>query len=263
MKVLPESSLLGVQDIRLREGLHFGEHDPCFSPQLFNLSLAPHLALIPFPGTLEHNIFWVSPTEDQFEPIPGQCLSPVPLGRITEPLMTMLERCYLDMVAAPKALAAKNDSKGREYRTRIRILSSRLLSPATYQQAVMVWRLIQRNCLELHALITWMADIKPIWGTKHAWKTEELSEVVGAITDKREIVEYCFRVSHSYIDHCYHLSYSLFLTGWYSCLVLSNLHGKNRAARTPTHSPFPKVFDFCRCCSPTLYHLHWGHPYIS
>lgn len=194
MNVLPESSLLGVQNIRLRQGLHFGEHDPCFAPQPFNLSLAPHLALIPFPGSMDTNILWVCPTEGEFEPIAGHALSPLPLGRIPEPLITMLERCYLDMVASRKSAASNAHPKGREYWTRIRILISRLRSPATFQQAVIVWRLTQRNCLELNAHITWMSDIKPIWGTEHAWETQSLSSVVGAITDKREIVEYCFRV---------------------------------------------------------------------
>lgn len=184
MGVLPESLLLGVQNIRLREGFHFGEHDPCFALQPFNLSLAPYLALIPFLGTLEHKILWVCPTEEEFEPITGQRLLPVPLGRISESLVTVLEKCYLDMVASPRAAASQNDAKGREYRTCIRILSSHLLSPSTFQQAVIVWRLIQHNCLELHAHITWMVDIKPIWGNEHAWKTQELADVVGAITDK-------------------------------------------------------------------------------
>lgn len=232
MKVLPESTLLGVQNIRLREGLHFGEHDPCFAPQPFNLSLAPYLALIPFPGTLDHKIFWVCPTEEEFEPIAGQRLSPVPLGRISESLVTTLEKCYLDMVASPRAAASKNDPKGREYRTRIRILSSRLLSPATFQQALVVWRLIQRNCLELHAHITWTADIKPIWGTEHAWKTEELAEVVGAITDKREIVEYCFRVSDLNVHSCVCTNLLLSVVGWYSHMVLPDISERNRAGRT-------------------------------
>lgn len=194
MQVLPESSLLGVQNIRLREGFHFGEHDPCFAPQPFNLSLVPHLALIPFPDSMDTNILWVFPTEDEFELIPGHLLSPIPLGRISQDLITILEKCFFDMVASQKSPMSNAHPKGREYRACIRILISRLLLPATFKQAVMLWRLTQHNCLELHAHISWMADVKPSWGTEHAWKTDSLRSVVGAITDKRDVVEYCFRV---------------------------------------------------------------------
>lgn len=171
MQTLPESPLLGVQSICLCYGLHYGEHDPCFAPQPFNFTLAPHLALISYPGLLDTNVLWVSPTEDKFEPIAGHRLSPVPLGHISSDLVSLLEREFLDILASPDSKVAKGDRKGNEYCTRIRILISRLVAPTTFQQAVMTWRLVQQNCLELRALVVWLSAVKPTFTGEHAWKT--------------------------------------------------------------------------------------------
>lgn len=191
---MPESTLLGIQTIRLRHGMYYGEHDPCFTPQPFNFSLAPHLALIPYPGSLPTITLWVCPTEDEFEPIAGHRLSPIPLGRFSKELVALLEKEFLDILANSDSKASKGDPKGREYCTRIRILINCLLLPATFPQALMTWRIAQRNCLELHAHVLWLSKVKPTFTVEHPWQSHEVREVVGAITDKREILEFCFRV---------------------------------------------------------------------
>lgn len=230
MQTLPESSLLGVQNIRLRLGMHYSEHDPCFAPQPFNFSLAPHLALIPYPGSLHTITFWVAPTEDEFELIDGHKLSPVPLGRIDENLVSLLEKEFFDMVANPSCSVSKNHPKGKEYATRIRLLLGRLRAPATFQQALMTWRLAQRNCLELHAHIAWLTEVQPTFTAEHAWKTHEVRSVVGSITDKRDVLEFCFRVCtlSSLTILC---SLTLLLSGWYTDLVLPSLRERDSAAR--------------------------------
>lgn len=222
METLPSCSLLGVQNIRLRLGMHYGEHDPCFTPQPFNFSLAPHLALIPYPGSLDNLIYWVSPTEEEFELIAGHKLSPLPLGRIDANLVTLLEKEFFDMVANPASKLSKDHPKGKEYATRIRLLLARLRAVATFQQALMTWRLAQRNCLELHAHITWLTEVQPTFTREHAWKTHDIRSVVGAITDKRDVLEFCFRVGSpfSFTILC---SPTLVLLGWYTDLVLPSL----------------------------------------
>ncbi|KAE9386867.1 hypothetical protein BT96DRAFT_948799 [Gymnopus androsaceus JB14] len=166
MQTLPESSLLGIQTIHLCHGLHYSKHDLCFTPQPINFTLVPHLALIPYPGSLD---------------------------TITLDLVALLEKEFFEILVNLDSKALKADPKGKEYCTCICILLSCLLSPATFQQALMTWRLAQRNCLELHAHIIWLSKVKPTFTSEHAWETHEVRSVIGAITDKREVLEYCFR----------------------------------------------------------------------
>ncbi|KAE9387635.1 hypothetical protein BT96DRAFT_1004919 [Gymnopus androsaceus JB14] len=184
MQTLPESSLLGIQTIRLHHGLHYGKHDPCFAPQPFNFTLAPHLALIPYPGSLDTITLWVCPMDEESEAIAGHKLSLVPLGHIRRDLVAHLEKEFFKILANPDSKASKAHPKGKEYCMCIRILLSHLLSPATFQQALMTWRLAQRNCLELHTHVVWLSKVKPTFTSEHAWETHEVRSVVGAITDK-------------------------------------------------------------------------------
>ncbi|KAE9389077.1 hypothetical protein BT96DRAFT_1003611 [Gymnopus androsaceus JB14] len=179
--------------IRLCHRLHYGEHDPYSAPQPFNFTLAPHLALIPYPGSLDTITLWVCPTDEEFEAIAGHKLSPVPLGHIRRDLVAHLEKEFFEILANLDSKASKAHPKGKEYCTRIRILLSRLLSPATFQQALMTWRLAQRNCLELHTHVVWLSKVKPMFMSEHAWETHEVQSVIGAITDKQEVLEFCFR----------------------------------------------------------------------
>lgn len=58
----------------------------------------------------------------------------------------------------------------------------------------MVWHIIQCNCLELHARITWIQSIAPKFKAPSAWMVPSPLNVVGAITADLKIAEYCFRV---------------------------------------------------------------------
>jgi hypothetical protein len=153
--------LLGIQNIRLRKELHYGEHDPCFSPQPFHEE-TPHLPLIPFPGSSEGatDVLWVIPSEDDFEPIAGQTFSPTPVGLISKNCIDQLDveltRISNRTSIPPRPSSSSTgeddhanprqpstDHKVQTYRTRIRYLLQRLWAPSVYNEAVMMWRIAQ------------------------------------------------------------------------------------------------------------------------
>lgn len=199
MDKLPDS-ILGPQNIRLRQQLHYGTHDPCLVPQPFN-TLTPHLPLIRFPGgpQMTTMIFWFLPPEEEFEAIDGHKLSLTPLGRISSHYLSQLKHQYHEILtsATSSSSSVNGHPKIREYRTRIRVLFDRLTTPATFQQASMLWRLAQCNCLEMEAKIIWLRDVQPTFTVENALRVHPLRDVVGAVTDRLEIVEYCYRVSLS------------------------------------------------------------------
>lgn len=194
--------LLGTQHIRMRRQPHFGEHDPCLAPQLFDES-TPHLICIPFPGSTDNNILWTLPSEIDFEPIEGHKLAEDPIGHLPKHLLDRLSEEYTHIVLALGArdsssskapVSATNDPKVKEYRSRIHYLLSHLQSPLKFSEALMVWHIIQCNCLELHARITWIQSIAPKFKAPSAWMVPSPLNVVGAITADLKIAEYCFRV---------------------------------------------------------------------
>ncbi|KAF9064977.1 hypothetical protein BDP27DRAFT_1425270 [Rhodocollybia butyracea] len=74
--------LVGMQHIRLQRHFNFGEHDPIFMPQPFDLCVT-HLALIRKPSLEgEHKILWALPDKSEFEPIDGFKLTDVPIGHL-------------------------------------------------------------------------------------------------------------------------------------------------------------------------------------
>lgn len=193
MSTIPDINV-GPQNIRLRRQFHYGEHDPCLSPQPFDLRV-PHLILLRFPGGGDNSttIWWTVPSELEFEPIDGHKLSSEPLGFLPKHYVDTLKSMSDSLV--PSDAKSTTDSKVKEYRSRIRYLFTRLSTPSTYPEALMVFRLIQRVCLELEAQIQWLSSVKEEFNKPHAWKTHALRSVVGALTDRLDIAEFCFRVS--------------------------------------------------------------------
>lgn len=200
--------LLGPQSIRLRRDFHYREHDPLFMPQPFHQS-TPHLMCIRFPGTGDNSIFWLLPTEDLFEPIPGHALSNTPLGRLPIENIKKLNSEFEGMVLcqsspapagapknAPSPTSLSKDTKIKEYSSRFRYLMDRLSSPAIFLEALMLWQIAQRILLELDARITWLQFIAPVFlGPHSSWEVPPMLEVVGALAFCPEIAENCFRVS--------------------------------------------------------------------
>lgn len=202
MDVLTEP-LLGVQEIRLRRDLHYGEHDPLFVPQVYHPS-TPHLICIPLAGTTDSNIMWFLPSEDDFEPIDGHKLSTIPLGLLRHTLVDAFSdehhRIILRMDTHSSATSSSHpslssDPKIKDYRARGRYLLNRLACPMTFNQVRMVWRIAQRVSLELDARITWLQKIAEKFTNAHAWKVPETLMVIGCVTEDPFIVENCYRVS--------------------------------------------------------------------
>lgn len=148
METLPHPPLLGIHRIRLRKQLHYGEHDSCYVPQPFNV-YAPHLALIPFPGsetlfagdlTLSSQIAWALPCESEFQPLDGHKLSSIPLGFIPKHYATELKFLYNHL---PTHSNLTSDHKILDYCMQFRHLLEQLSSPATFMEALMVWQISQ------------------------------------------------------------------------------------------------------------------------
>lgn len=225
MDTMPPHLFLGVQNVRLRRELHYGEHDPCLAPQPFDLSTA-HLTVIRFPGSAPSTatpgdgyttILWARPSETDFEPIAGQTLSENPVGLMSSNLIEQLEKEVEDIyrrLSSPRNPAA--DPKVKEYRARIRYLLARLRSPSVSSEANMIWSIAQRVALELDARITWTVHVEPFWEKATAWKVPATREVVGTLTDRLEVAESCYRVSRSFSAKLgRHVNRFL---GWNSCL---------------------------------------------
>lgn len=193
--------LLGIQEIRLRRDLHYGEHDPLLMPQLFN-SINPHLTCIPLPSAADNTIMWRLPSEDDFEPIDGHKLSAVPLGLFNQTLIKHFSNEYHSIISGmdlqPNATGHPSlsaDSKIKDYRSRARYLLNRLTCPATFKQAHMTWRIAQWVCLELAGRIIWLRDIDQTFSSSHAWLVPETRHVIGCLTEDPYVVENCYRVS--------------------------------------------------------------------
>lgn len=145
------------------------------------------------------------PTELEFEPIDGQRLSETPLGRIpshyTDRLNDQFHLLSISSSTAPLVASINDDARVKDYRRRFRSLVGHLQGPATLTEALMTWRLAQVNYLELEARILWLTTIKPIFAIENSWQTHELRNVVGAVTDRLNTVEYLYRVCS--ICHCH------------------------------------------------------------
>lgn len=212
----------GNQNIRLRQQLHYGEHDPCLVPQPFNIN-ARHLSLIHFPGgDTDTTIFWTYPSALEFEPIDGQRLSDTPLGRIplsyTDTLNQLFHQLTISSASSTYASEVSNDSSLKDYRRWYRSLVAQLQHPATLTEALATWCLAQVNFLELEARILWLTSVKPIYMVENSWETHSLRNVVGAVTDRLNTAESLFRVSFS--AYCFR-QWMNFSSGWNSCLACS------------------------------------------
>lgn len=141
--------------MRLRRQFHYGEHDPCFSPQPFDMQ-TPHLSLLRFPGpgTGDNHmtIWWSIPSEEDFEPIDGHKLSPNPLGYLPKAHIDIL-KSMSDLLTLSNMKMVTN-LKVKEYCSRLHYLFTHLSTLATFSEALMVFCLIQRNCLELDGTST-------------------------------------------------------------------------------------------------------------
>lgn len=103
---------------------------------------------------------------------------------------------------APGSLALMADSKIRGYRSCFGYLVNCLRIPAVYSKALMVWRIAQRILLELQGRVTWLQLIEPVFmelGALELWELPPTRSIVGAITDRPEIVESCYCVCASYL----------------------------------------------------------------
>ncbi|KAF9060619.1 hypothetical protein BDP27DRAFT_1429844 [Rhodocollybia butyracea] len=146
MKSLP-NLLIGTQQVRLRRDLHFGEHDPCLSPQPFHEETL-HLPLIPFPGLSEGGtkVLWVLPSEDDFEP-----MADVEITRILSRTLIPPHPSSLSTTDDVAPCQPSSDPKVRAYRARLHYLLQHLWAPAVYGEAAMMWRIAQCVGLELDA----------------------------------------------------------------------------------------------------------------
>lgn len=167
------------------------------------------LALIRLPETADpfHSL-WYKPEENEFDAIEGFKLAELPIGHLQKELVEALERPYLHIYrsvndARPAssldpspATSLRSDAKFKDYCGRVRFLLAHLATAVIpFSEAMMAWCICQRNILELDAYITWMVHVKPTWGEAHSWRTDKPRSVVGAITDKPDLAENCFRVS--------------------------------------------------------------------
>lgn len=201
MHVLPHP-LLGIQKIRMRRDMWYGEHDPCVAPQPFNIRSA-HLCCIQHPdATLTHlnDIFWLLPDETDFLPLDNNASS-IPLGFINENLVALLEsacrKMRQDLASlvtdrAPSS-ALSDDSKIKDYRGRIKYLLDHLRLPATFEEARMIWRLVQRVSLELDARILWVDQVERVYSERSAQRCPTRN-VVGALVENFDLAERLWRV---------------------------------------------------------------------
>lgn len=185
--------LLGTQTVHLRRDLHYGEHDPCLMPQPFDND-NPHLACLHYPGMGTHRIFWSLPSKESFEPLPGHNLSDIPLGHLPPIELEQLHGTFMDLKlildspppayapdGAPSSTALNADLKVKEYQSRFHYLFTRLADSAIYSEAAMLWRIAQRNLLELDARITWLQLLQPKFTVVHSsWQVPDPRPLVGA-----------------------------------------------------------------------------------
>lgn len=238
MNMLTEP-LLGIQEIRLRRDLHYGEHDPLLMPQLYNSSI-PHLSCIPLASAADNTIMWRLPSEDDFEPIDGHKLSAIPLGLFTKTLVGHLSHEYHNVLSGIDSQPNTNniacpslsaDSKIKDYRSRARYLLNQLACPATFKRARMTWRIAQRVCLELAGRIIWLRDINQNFSTSHAWLVPETRQVIGCLTEDPYVVENCYRVSTAAFFSFDSTVLTLHLTVWNTCMVLPGARFRRHNSR--------------------------------
>ncbi len=134
--------LLGEQTVRLKKQLHYGVHDPLLFAQPFS-SRTPHLCLIRYPGGthFDTTIFWDIPPEDKSELANGHQLLTVPLGLIAKDYTTLLDEQFRLLQVSASVISSASEPKVHEYIKRMRYLLARLASPATYPEALMVFRI--------------------------------------------------------------------------------------------------------------------------
>ncbi len=201
---------LGNQNIRMRKEYHFGEHDPCFTPQPFN-SRTSHLTCLQFPQSVNvgfSEFMWFLPRPDDFTLINSN-VSSVCLGVIRQDLHNVLSNQFLKIKKHVSAVLnssaegtdsnkrIKGDTKLWDYWARIQYLLGRMSAPSTYEEAAMTWRLTQRLCLKFDARLTWISRVQDMFYTPDA-RQLPLQPVVGAITDWLDVALNCYRVSCHY-----------------------------------------------------------------
>lgn len=256
MSVMTEP-LLGVQDICLHQALHYSEHDPCYMPQPFN-ELTLHLLCIPFPGTEHTTIVWSLPSKESFEAELGHQLSQNPLSHLPNMFMDQLSDTYGLMVLhltvhssgpdAPSPVSINSDSKVKEYQACFHYLLSQLNSPAMYSEAIMTWQIAQWILLELDVCITWLQDIAPKFSGPHsAWEVPLLLPVIRTLTDRCNIADNCYCVSHTLVNYILHFSTFLQcgIPVWYlhSLPISPSIHVIEWLDSTP-QQPLPPLTSF-------------------
>ncbi|KAF8880246.1 hypothetical protein CPB85DRAFT_1443014 [Mucidula mucida] len=129
---------------------HFGEHDPCFTPQPFNLC-TPHLTCLQFPQSVNvgfSEFIWFLPRPDDFTLIDSN-ISSVCLGVIHQDLCNVLSDQFLKIKKHVSAVlnssaegtnsnkCIKGDTKSWDYRAHIQYLLGQMSAPSTYEKAAM------------------------------------------------------------------------------------------------------------------------------
>lgn len=202
MQCLPHP-LLGPQRIRMRQQLHYGEHDPCLVAQPFSEETG-YLCLIPFPlsSHATNSSPWFLPSESDFTPIDGHNLSQNPLGLLPESYVHDLESHYhilstsfSQLPPSQLSISASYRLRLKDYQNRIRFLLTRLRAPTLWEEAIHCWVATQRNTLELEALQCWVSSVGPTWDAQPAFEVHDLRDVVGALTDQPAVAQKLYQVS--------------------------------------------------------------------
>lgn len=224
MQSLPHP-LLGPQRIRMRQQLHYGEHDPSLVAQPFNEETG-YLCLIPYPlsSNITNNSPWVFLSDADFVPIDGHKLSQNPLGLVAESYIQDLQLYYhglstsfSQLAPSQMSLSSSQRLRMKDYKDRIRFLLGRLRTAMLWEEAIHCWVGAQHCTLELEALQTWVSSVGPTWDTQPAFVVHALRDVVGALTEQPAVAQKLYQVCISLV----HSSPSLiFVIGWYSHVVL-------------------------------------------
>ena len=193
--------LLGNQQIRMRQQLHFGEHDSCLVAQPFNEQTA-YLCLIPYPYTSNatNTAPWTVPSESAFEPIDGHRPSQNPLGLIPEDSVCALETHFHDLSTSfsqlppsERSISSFHSSRMKDYKNRIRFLLNRLRTPMLWDEAIHCLVCAQCCALELEALQSWVTSVGPTWDTQ-PFVVHALRDVVGALTEQPAVAQKLYQV---------------------------------------------------------------------
>lgn len=85
---------------------------------------------------------------------------------------------------------------------RLKSLMARIDLPASFDESVMVWCMMQRIILEVDARLTWLLVGKSAYHDPTMKRRPVMNNIVGAITDQMETAESLYRVRMTFAFFC-------------------------------------------------------------